>query len=363
MPRCGCATPDCGCTLTAGDGIVVTGQGSAENPFVVSANEGLTKMRAESTTTIQLTMTGIGTSANPYVLTAVRTGSAFAGNTVVQVFDASDTWTKPAGKNFVQVTMVGGGGGGASGAVAPAGSTYSVAGGGGAGGGYTQATFLASELAATLSVVVGAGGAGGVATSGAGTGVKGQNGGDSIFGTYRAGGGKGGVWTGNSVSLVTADFAGGIGTETGASGTQTVGVDGNTQPGPDGGSTYQAGPSGGAGGSPNADDGVTTDVTIAGAGGAQGSESLVGGIAGRNNPPTTAGAGLSPGNTGAAGSGGGGGAGAYANFSNSVYHPARPGGNGSVGAGGGGGGGANTSLPLPGSGGSGGNGRVVVTSW
>lgn len=363
MPRCGCATPDCGCTLTAGEGVVITGQGSAENPYIVSTNEGLTKIRAQSTSTIQLIMTGAGTSTNPYVLSAVRIGSSVTANTKVDVIDATSTWTKPSGKNFIKVAMVGGGGGGASGAVAPAGTAYSVGGGGGAGGGYSEFLFLASEIGATINVVVGQGGAGGVAASGAGIGVKGQNGTDTTFGSFRAGGGKGGVWLGNATTVVAADFAGGIGTEYGANGTQTATYSWNESPGPDGINAYQAGPSGGAGGSPNVDDGYTTATCPGGSGGNQTADSLTGGIGATPSALLPAGNGQVPPPTGVAGSAGGGGSGVYSVFSAGIYRAATDGGDGALGAGGGGGGGGLASYPLSGAGGSGGNGRVVITSW
>ena len=124
------------------------------------------------------------------------------------VYGASATWNKPLGLQYVVVEVVGGGGAG-GGAAATDGSTYS-SGGGGCGGGYARKKILASALAASEVITVGAGGAG-VA------GGAGNAGGTSSFGAHvSATGGAGGA--------VLGAFAGlGIG---GAAGVGGVGVGG-----------------------------------------------------------------------------------------------------------------------------------------
>lgn len=39
MPRCRCSGSDCGCTLTAGDGIVVEGDGTPGDPYIISLDQ------------------------------------------------------------------------------------------------------------------------------------------------------------------------------------------------------------------------------------------------------------------------------------------------------------------------------------
>lgn len=104
-------------------------------------------------------------------------------------------FTVPTGVTSVQVTTVGGGGGGQAGN-----GNYSGSGGAGAGGaaGTSVTQTLTVTAGAVLTVVVGAGGAGGVAYVSGGTsanGAAGSAGGDSYIATYgatNAAGGAGG---------------------------------------------------------------------------------------------------------------------------------------------------------------------------
>lgn len=105
---------------------------------------------------------------------------------VVNVFTANGVWNKPAGAKRVRVRCKGGGG--AGGGVVGAGTGQSE-GAYGASGGWVEKWFDASELAASITVTIGAGGTG---VSGA----AGNNGGSTTFAhtvPLVAGGGGGGA--------------------------------------------------------------------------------------------------------------------------------------------------------------------------
>lgn len=97
----------------------------------------------------------------------------------------SFTWSKPANAVICRVTVLGGGAGGGSGRKGAAGSAR-YGGCGGGGGGVSVGWFLASGLAATETVTVGAGGNGGAAKTSAGNGNAGSSGGESGFGSHLA---------------------------------------------------------------------------------------------------------------------------------------------------------------------------------
>ena len=105
-----------------------------------------------------------------------------------QRFTSSGTWTKPAGVTVVVVELIGPGGGGGS--IAEGGG----GGGGGGGGAISREVYNASDLAATHTVTVPAGGAAG--SSGGGNGVAGGS--TEFTGTgvlqkaFGGGGGEGG---------------------------------------------------------------------------------------------------------------------------------------------------------------------------
>lgn len=90
-----------------------------------------------------------------------------------QEFTSSGTWTKPTGATWVYVEAIGGGGGGANDT-----STTNV--GGGSGGESVFRLLQASELASTVTVTVGAGGAG--CANGAFD--QGSTGGTTTFGSH-----------------------------------------------------------------------------------------------------------------------------------------------------------------------------------
>ena len=119
-------------------------------------------------------------------------------STVLREYTTSGTWTKPTGLLFIEVACIGGGGGGGSGARQATG-VVSRAGSSGGTGGITLRTILASDLGATESYSVGAGGAGGAArTVDNSATANGAVGGQTTFGSIaQANGGQVGNLGGN----------------------------------------------------------------------------------------------------------------------------------------------------------------------
>lgn len=116
-----------------------------------------------------------------------------------QIFTASGTWTKPVNAPstaMVRFEIWGAGGGG--------GRMSNYNGNGAGGGGYHSNIVKASDLAATINVVVGAGGFGKTGNYGNGTG-----GGTSSFGVYEATGGSGGSGSNTNTNPGDSQGAGG----------------------------------------------------------------------------------------------------------------------------------------------------------
>jgi hypothetical protein len=71
MAKC-CGAPSCSCTVTAGPGITVDGNGAPSTPYVISSNAAATPTAVEvtDTPTVDLSLTGTGTAADPYDVSA-----------------------------------------------------------------------------------------------------------------------------------------------------------------------------------------------------------------------------------------------------------------------------------------------------
>lgn len=132
-----------------------------------------------------------------------------------QVFTSNGTWVKPSSGNMVIIEAWGGGGGGGN----LYGSGSKSGAGGGGGGAYARRIIPLSAIPGNVTVVVGAGGVGGVPDGNVEHGSSGNNGASSTFGTYLTafGGGGGNAVLGNR-SGGGGGGAGSSGLRTGASG-------------------------------------------------------------------------------------------------------------------------------------------------
>ena len=214
--------------VTDGDkgDITVSGTGTV---WTIDSNAvTTTKIADNNVTTDKLSTTGVVAGAYgsateiPVVtvdskgrITNMATEALTVTGTLIgyQVFTSSSTYTKATNSpSFIIVEVIGGGGAGGG---ATANATAGGAGGGGGAGGYTIKKILASALAASETVTVGAGGTGV-------SGNTGNTGGTSSFGTFcSATGGVGGSagsgaasGQSNAAGLGSggdANFSGGIG--------------------------------------------------------------------------------------------------------------------------------------------------------
>lgn len=133
----------------------------------------------------------------------------------IKYITASGNYVKPANLKYVIVELVGGGGAG-GGASATSSSQASV-GAGGSAGGYSRKKILASDLFATETVTIGAGGTGGTSS--------GNDGGSTSFGSHLSATGGGGSYGGGTLSAQAwGPLAAGMG----------IGGDFNLQGGPGG---------------------------------------------------------------------------------------------------------------------------------
>lgn len=310
--------------------------------------------------------------------------------------NGTKTWVKPSGAKLVRVVMFGAGGGGGGGSSLATANIH-TGGSGGGGGAKNQQDFLASDLSATESVVVGAGGSSGLAGASGLDGGDGGQGAASTFGTTvrvtaggggggrrgaassAAGGGGGGGGTASNGGVGTTGSGPGgtpgstVGTNCvggqGAQGTATVvttnvaewgggggGGHTNVPANAVGGSSMYGGGGGGCGGGDTA--AGTVAATAGGASNSYVAGSATGGTAGTSGAAPTAGGAGANGSMRCGGEGGGGGGGT---FTASVA--GKDGGAGGTPGGAGGGGGVGCNTSSGGAGGIGGDGAVYVFSY
>jgi hypothetical protein len=196
------------------DGTTLTATNSSVLP-VASGGTGLTSTPANGALDI-----GNGTGFTRTTLTAgsgisITNGSGSisiassggGGFSAMQTFTSSGTFTVPSGKTTVKVTVIGGGQGGYSAYNVYSCPIYVVGGASGGGGGTAVEYITGLTPGGTVSVTVGAGGAGAAWT---GDSTPGATGGTSSFGAYcsaTGGSGGGGLGSGGNLNL----YGGGAG--------------------------------------------------------------------------------------------------------------------------------------------------------
>lgn len=211
---------------TVGAGALTWPDGSALAALDI-AEDGTYEIEVADTTPIFHLQTGGNASATQAVGNNSRKNATTAfvqaavGKVYQQVFTSSGTYTPHAGMVNCIIECIGGGGagGGANGAL----SQVNVGGGGGSGG-YSRKLATASDIGASKTVTIGAGGTAGTAGPNAG-----NNGGDTSVGSLCIGkGGTGGGGTDSSTSVGAAGAGGVAGTgdvaASGASGNSGFGA-------------------------------------------------------------------------------------------------------------------------------------------
>jgi hypothetical protein len=163
--RCGCVGRECNCGIVGTETVFIeSGSGGAGNPYALGrSSQAFFQSGGQGA---QVGVTGAGTAADPYSISANITSSGRRLESAV--FTSSGSWTRPTGVQLFQVTLIGGGGGGAAaGAVAFGPTTYFSFAGMGGDGGAVQRMYVYLPAGYTYATVtVGAGGAGGTITGG-----------------------------------------------------------------------------------------------------------------------------------------------------------------------------------------------------
>lgn len=301
----------------AGDSVVVSGTASNNGTYtMVSVAAGAIVVAETLVNESAGASMTLATAVNNKLIRATSAGvlpSGFSNVLNYQVFTGSGTWTKPAsGVNdfvFIQAWGAGGGGGGS----VTGGTSRQGAGGGG--GAYAEAKFRLSDLLATETVTIGAGGVGNSAAAGSvggnttfGAHLTAFGGGGGGQGNSSVGGGAGGAGVtsvGNSGGVGTAGAGGSLlGGASGSSGSDSTfgGGGGATAGNGAGGNSYYGGGGGGSNGGVGGNSIYGGGGGGAGSAGAGGLGSLYGGTGGAGFNGATG-----VGNPGVAPAGGGGG--------------------------------------------------------
>lgn len=160
--RCGCVGQECNCAIVPGRGVELFGTGDQTNPLVVTQSASA-YVRASSTDSTTVTVTGYGTVAEPYLVGMDFVTGSGSKPLATSTFTTPGlhVWTRPVNCTFIEVTAIGGGAGGSAGLAPVGGVTYGFGGLGGQGGGYTSKVVVLRDGLTELDVAVGYGGSAG----------------------------------------------------------------------------------------------------------------------------------------------------------------------------------------------------------
>lgn len=104
MPGCGCAGSSCGCQIKTGQGLTITGIGTKADPFVLSATIGSLSgsISFVDSASVDFTVAGQGTPSDPMTVTATATRLPFPLYTTAGRPDATIV---PYGTYFFDTTL------------------------------------------------------------------------------------------------------------------------------------------------------------------------------------------------------------------------------------------------------------------